>query len=368
MHSGTGLLELGWNTFHKEHFGPFAEQGFVAARVVREDRRVYLVCGECGQLSAEVAGKLVHAARLRSDFPAVGDWVAVRPRPGEARAIIHAVLPRTSKFSRKVSGGRTDEQVLAANVDTAFLVSGLDGELNPPRISRYVTVAWDSGATPVIVLNKADVCGDVDAKAAHVEAIAPGAAVHAVSATRREGLEALRRHLGPGRTGVLLGSSGVGKSTLINALLGEERFEVRAVREIDSKGRHTTTRRELVVLAGAGVLIDTPGLRELGLWAEDAERAGNFDDVETLAARCRFRDCQHCGEPGCAVQAAVQDGTLTPARVQGYRKLKRETRAAASRQARKQRLAAKAALRTRRDRLARKERKIMGRHLEGECP
>lgn len=320
------LTELGWAPHFAEHFGPFREQGLAPGRVAREERQHYLVCAEHGELAAEVAGRLRHEAASRAELPAVGDWVAVAARPAEGKATIHAVLPRTSAFLRKVAGSHTEEQVVAANVEVVFLVSGLDDDFNLRRIERYLALAWESGARPAIVLNKADVCPDVEARVAETESVAVGAPIHALSATEGLGIEALEAYLGPGRTAAFLGSSGVGKSTLINALLGEELLATAPVREDDSHGRHTTTHRELIVLPGRGLVIDTPGMRELQLWGDRDTLSQGFEDVEALAAACRFRDCAHRGEPGCAVQAALADGTLAVGRWQSYLRLQRELR------------------------------------------
>jgi ribosome biogenesis GTPase len=247
--------------------------------------------------------------------------------------LIHAVLPRKSKFSRKVAGQRTDEQVVAANVDTLFLVSGLDGDFNPRRIERYLTAAWDSGARPVVVLNKLDRCDNPDACLLEVEAVAMGVPVHRVSALKGTNVEELTAYLGPGQTVGLLGSSGVGKSTLVNHLLGEERMATGEVRASDSRGRHVTSHRQLIVLpGGAGILVDTPGLRELQLWGTADGLAAAFSDVEALARSCRFRDCGHGAEPGCAVRDAVSEGRLAAERVEHFARLGRELRHLAGRQ------------------------------------
>ena len=263
----------------------------------------------------------------------MGDWVAVRS--DQDRAGIHAVLPRTSAFVRPATGETSEEQILAANVDTALLVAGLDHDFNPRRIERYVASAWESGAQPVLVLNKADIVSDLDEWVARAAAIAPGVPVVALSAQTGVGLEQLASWVGPGRTVVLLGSSGVGKSTLVNALLGENRQATGEVRADDSRGRHTTTARELLVLPGGGVLIDTPGIRALKLAAGEESMAGAFADIESLAAACRFRDCRHEGEPGCAVTAAVATGTLDRARLLSWYKLEREAKWLAARQDRR---------------------------------
>lgn len=318
------LESLGWDANWAKQFGPFGEQGLVPARVTCEHREAYDVAGAPGTLRAEISGRFRHAHPQHTDWPAVGDWVAMAPRPEEGAATIHAVLARRSRFSRKAAGARTEEQVVAANVDVVFLVTSLDGDFNLRRIERYLTVAWDSGARPVIVLNKADLCADVDARIAEVENIAFGAPVAALSAATGHGLEALGALLTPGMTGAFLGSSGVGKSSLVNALLGTVRQTTQAVRADDSRGRHTTTNRELIPLPGGALIIDTPGMRELQIWADEDGLDTTFSDVEALASQCRFRDCTHTREPGCAVRAALEDGTLEPDRFRSYAKLQRE--------------------------------------------
>jgi len=340
----TNLTDLGWQPFFEQHFAELCETGDIPARVARQEKTRYLLYGEAGELTAEVSGKLRHDAASRADLPVVGDWVVITPRPNEDTATIHAVLPRKSSFSRKQAGAITEAQVVAANVDTAFLVSGLDGgrNFNLARIERYLTLAYESSANPVIVLNKSDVCDEVERCVQDVERIALGVPIHPVSALTTDGLDDLRAYLTVGQTVVFLGSSGVGKSTLINSLLGDERLAVAAVRKGDHQGRHTTTWRELILLPDGGMLIDTPGMRELQMWGnEDAMRTG-FQDIEALAEGCRFRDCRHRGEPGCAVKAAVADGTLDAGRLESYRKQERELAHLARKQSQKARLIEKA--------------------------
>lgn len=320
------LEDLGWNEEFAVQFARYAAEGLVPARVVAQRGLNRVSTGEAEHY-ADLAGRLRHELEGpggAAGFPAVGDWVAFRPPTGEGRGLIHAVLPRRSKFSRKVAGQRTEEQVVAANVDTLFLVTGLDGDFNPRRIERYLTAAWDSGARPVVILNKLDRCEDPDRCLLEARAVSMGVPVHRVSARTGEGCEELLQYLKPGETVSLLGSSGVGKSTLINRLLGREAQRTADVRESDDRGKHTTTHRELLRLPEGGLLIDTPGLREIQLWEGDQGIESTFGDVEELAEGCRFSDCRHQGEPGCAVREAVERGDLPPERLESYRKLQRE--------------------------------------------
>ena len=321
------LVDLGWDDAWDEQLkqhGP----GLEPARVAVEHRGAYTLIASRGEVAAEVTGKLRHAAAERSDLPAVGDWVAIDPAPADGSAPIRAVLPRRSVFSRKVAGFQVEEQIIAANIDVVFVVSALDADLNLRRIERYLTLAWESGATPVVVLTKSDISPDVAGALTEVAAIAAGAEVHAVSALEVRELEGLRPYLDGNRTVALLGSSGVGKSTLINTLLGSEVMVTKEIRW-DGKGRHTTTHRQLIPLPGGGALIDTPGMRELQLWDGDAGVDLAFRDIAELAAGCRFSDCSHEHEPGCAVLQAVQGGALAPERLASYRKQVRELAAVA---------------------------------------
>ena len=315
------LTELGWDAGFAEAFAPWVAR-CVPARVALEHQHIYRVYTADDEVLARVRGRLRHRAARREAFPAVGDWVALVPATASSDAAIEAVLPRRSRFSRKVAGETTTEQVVAANVDTVFLVSGLDHDFNLRRIERYLTTAWQGGAAPVIILNKADLRPDLADVIAAVEAVASGAPVHAMSARTDEGLDALTRYVVAGRTCAFLGSSGVGKSTLINRLLGHDQLRTAAVRDKDQRGRHTTTNRELLRLPGGGLLIDTPGMREVRLWEGRLEDA--FGDIHALAADCHFRDCRHEQEPRCAVRRASDEGRLPPERLESFRKLQRE--------------------------------------------
>jgi len=318
------LHDLGWTDSHTTEFEPHAAGGLLPARVAEQHRGAYVLFSELGELRAIAAGRLSHEAEGAGDLPAVGDWVAVSPRPEESTATIQHVFARRTKFSRKVAMDAAEEQVLAANVDAVFLVMSLNEDFNLRRLERYVATAWESGAQPVILLTKTDLCPDWELRVLEVEAIAFGVPVHAISAVTGDGVETVRSHLVPGRTIALLGSSGVGKSTLVNTLAGEELLATREIREDDGEGRHTTTHRQLVLLPGGGLVLDTPGMRELQLWESSTGLSETFADVEELAARCRFTDCAHATEPGCAVRAAIDDGTLPFARWASYKKLQRE--------------------------------------------
>lgn len=317
------LSGYGWTPELAELFTPFAEAGLVAGRITRVDR------GRCDVVVADPGTGEPRTVRADTrafadadlvDIPCTGDWAALDPAAGPLPAVA-ALLPRSTAIVRKVSGKRSDGQVLAANVDAVLIAASLAAEPDLGRIERFLALAWESGAEPLVVLTKADLVDDAEHIRSDVEAIAPGVTVLVVSAETGENIDVLRACL-PVST-ALVGQSGVGKSTLANALAGAEVMTVQATRSVDEKGRHTTTTRELVPLAGGGVLIDTPGLREVGLYGGEG-LAMAFADVEELAGQCRFQDCSHRSEPGCAVLAALADGTLPQRRMDSYLKLRRE--------------------------------------------
>jgi len=338
------LENLGWDENFTRKFEEYKNSGYIPARVILEHKQIYRVSSVQGELMAEVSGKFYHQAASRADFPTVGDWVAVSIPPGEDKAIIHALVPRRSSFSRKAvlaggpkyGPGKTEQQVLAANIDNAFLVSGLDGNFNLRRLERYLTVAWDSGANPVVILNKADLCENVEASVEVAESVAFGVPILAISASTKEGIDQLYEYIEGGKTIVFLGSSGVGKSTIINSLIGQNILKTGEVREDDRRGRHTTTHRELIVLPKGGIVIDTPGLRELALWGDEDSLRRTFDDIEELASQCRFNDCRHDNEPGCAVREAIENGSLDADRFANYLKMQKELKHLAIRQNQKE--------------------------------
>jgi ribosome biogenesis GTPase len=310
---------LGYNETLATALAELGLEDVVPGRIVWQSAYDYRVWCESGEVAAQLTGKIKSSGR-----PGVGDWVALRPEPDQETGTIVAILPRKSVFSRSAAGKSVSEQVVAANIDEVFIVTDLDTDFNVRRIERYITMVYNSGAIPVVVLNKTDLAQDVQAVVDETESVSPGVPVYAVSAEDGEGLEQLEGRLGHGVTVAFLGSSGVGKSALINCLLGEERMEVGEVREADGKGRHTTTHRELIPLPEGGAVIDTPGMREISVWGDEQGLTEAFPEIDDLARYCRFRDCRHEIEEGCAVIEGAESGDIDPDRLDSYRKLRAE--------------------------------------------
>ncbi len=317
------LFDLGWNDYWKNQFLQYQKPNYEAARVASQHKNSYIVYSEKGEKKALVSGRFFHQAQEKDDFPAVGDWVYIEA-VDESSSTIHGILPRQSKFSRKSAGEKTEEQIVGTNINTIFLVMGLDQDLNLRRLERYLLLVWESQSQAVIVLSKADLCSNKEEKLAEVNSIAMGVPVLTTSAIEEMGLENLQPFLKRGQTVALLGSSGVGKSTLINKLLGYERQKTQDVRQFKDSGKHTTTYRELILLSEGGLIMDTPGMRELQLWGSQDSLEGTFEDIESLAEECLFRNCQHQGEPGCVIQEALEKEELDESRWQSYQKLQRE--------------------------------------------
>ena len=318
------MKQLGWDEFYNEEFDTFIEEGYSVARVFAEHKHIYKLYTEHGEMLSEVSGKLRHETTDGDEFPTVGDFVVVSLRISEKRATIHKVLPRKSKFSRKVAGINTKEQIVASNIDTIFLVNSLNKDFNARRIERYLIIAFESGATPIILLSKADLCEDLEEKLNQTEKVAMGVPIHIISALDKRGMNDLNEYLKPGKTIALLGSSGVGKSTLLNFLAGEMVQETKEVRAYDDKGRHTSTSREMFILDSGAIMIDTPGMRELQLWGGTEGISEAFEDIETIASQCRFSDCMHLKEPGCAIKKAIEDGIIDEKRFKSYSTLQKE--------------------------------------------
>lgn len=325
MSQNEALRQLGWRDFFTDQLDD-ADLAFIPARVVRQDLNRYQLVTAADRVVGRLKPRSRLGTEIKSELPTVGDWVMCSlARDAEPGAlVVERRLQRFSKFSRKEAGDGNQEQVVAANINTVFLVTGLDDNFNPGRVERYLLLAQNSGATPVIVLNKADLCADLERCQESLSSIAMGTAICPVSAITGTGMEALWGYLQEGETAALLGSSGVGKSTIINALLGYERFRTGSVREGDSKGRHTTTFKELCRVPAGGMLIDTPGMREIQLWTDREGLSASYGDIDQLAAQCRFNDCTHHSEPGCAVKSAIKQGGLDPSRINSYRKFQRE--------------------------------------------
>ena len=318
------LEDWGYHPAHQDAFASHQEAGAVPARITEEQRDGYRVITAEGPRRARVSGRMRHAATTKADLPAVGDWVVLTCPPESDHGLIQAVLPRHTALLRKEAGTTTTAQVVASNVEYVLLLSSLNSDLEPRRLERYLAAIWESGAQPCLVLTKADLCADPEAVVAQLGAVALGIDVHVVSAVAGSGLETLERYLHPGTTIALVGSSGVGKSTLVNALAGEDLQRVEEIRARDERGQHTTTARHMLQLPSGALWVDTPGMREFGLWDASEGVSEVFDDIERLTTRCRFSDCEHRTEPGCAIEAAVACGDLEPERVRAWEKLQRE--------------------------------------------
>lgn len=319
------LNDLGWGLYRKSlnsELDNILEEN--VARVAVENRGGYLLYSQAGELEGIMRGKFMRGKKADSEYPKVGDWVVFEKLPAEEKAVITSILPRKSKISRKKIGKKLNEQIIAANVDVVFVVQGLDNDFNLNKLARYVAMTKEGDCEPIILLNKCDVVPDAQDKLRQAQESLPGIKIFLTSATNGTGIENAQAQISAGISLVFVGSSGVGKSTLINTLLGIERQKIGEARLVDSKGRHTTTRRELILLPSGGVLIDTPGMRELGMWAEESAAAEAFEDVEALIGECKFNDCDHQVCQGCAVVAAVDRGEIAQDRYDRFIKLKQE--------------------------------------------
>jgi ribosome biogenesis GTPase / thiamine phosphate phosphatase len=320
----TDLTSFGWSEFFEVNFQSYEGKGYTCGRVAVEHKNLFRLYTQYGEVLAEISGKLRHEAVNRQDLPVVGDWVLIRSRPESGRVTIHAVLPRRTSFARKIAGSRTEQQIVGANIDTVFLLTSLNQDFSLRRIERYLLLAWESSANPIIILSKSDLCDRVADAIDEVQTVARGVPIYAISVVTGSGLQDIAQYFKRGQTVALLGSSGVGKSSLINHFAGVDRLRVQTVRESDDRGRHTTTHRELVLIPDGGIVLDTPGMRELQLWDNNESLQLVFDDIEALAGRCFFGDCRHQDEPRCAVREALLAGTIDTGRYESYEKLQKE--------------------------------------------
>lgn len=318
------LISLGWNNFFENEMKAYSDSELTPGRIIRVNKNNYIAATETGEITAELSGKFLFSAESKSEFPAVGDWTAMRLIPDESKGIIESVIKRKNKFSRKVTLNVTDEQVIAANIDFLFIVSSLNQEINHRRLERYLTLCYESNVTPVIVLTKSDLSDNTEGVLEDIKFIAGDTDVKAVSALYHTGISDLLKYFSGNKTVALAGSSGVGKSTLINCLSGMELLKVKEISDYKDKGRHTTSHRELILLSGGGMIIDTPGMRELQMWEGGDGLSETFSDIELLIGNCKFSDCRHETEPGCAVLEAMESGELDEKRYRSYLKLKKE--------------------------------------------